>query len=273
MIEPDSLALSTWFAYARQQLEDADAQVLCEAAFEVRFSDLIASTDRSVTHEQVRKLQNSIDRRQSGEPVAYIVGRRGFWRHEFFVSPATLIPRPETETLVELVLPCISDTSRVLDLGTGSGAIGLSIASESDADVLMSDISSDALAIASKNAEQLAIDVQLRRSNWYEAIDGKFDYIVSNPPYVASNDEHLARGDLRSEPRIALDGGEDGLVSIRSVVTGAVAHLRSGGHLAVEHGFKQADEVGAIFRKAGFNAVELTHDLSDLPRVTHGTAP
>lgn len=273
MLEPATPTLGSWFAFARNRLDDADAQVLCEAAFEVNYTELLAGTDSPVLEAQIDTLRDFIHRRASGEPIAYIVGTRGFWRREFDVSPATLIPRPESETLIETVLPFLSSESRVLDLGTGSGALGLTIAGETGAHVLMTDVSCGALQIAARNAKKLKIEVRLCRSNWYEEVDGAFDCIVSNPPYVASNDKHLQSGDLPSEPLLALDGGIDGLDALRLVVCEASVYLRRGGRLAVEHGFDQADAVNALFQSAGFQRIELTHDLSHHPRVTHGMLP
>lgn len=273
MLEPTTQSLGSWFAFARQQLDEADAQALCESALEVSYSDLIASADQRVSECHINVLREFIQRRRTGEPVAYIVGSRGFWRHEFTVSSDTLIPRAESETLVETVLPFLSESSHVLDLGTGSGAIGLSIAAETGAQVLMTDISCGALLIATKNAAKLKLNVQLLRSDWYDDIKECFDCIVSNPPYVSSNDKHLESGDLISEPRIALDGGVDGLDALRLVIGNAHDHLRHGGKLAVEHGFDQGDAVHALFKSAGFNHIELVRDLSDHPRVTHGVHP
>ncbi|MCY4130139.1 MAG: peptide chain release factor N(5)-glutamine methyltransferase [Gammaproteobacteria bacterium] len=270
MLEPTSATLGSWFAFARNHLDDADARALSEAAFGVNYSQLIAGTEIPVPNSQIELLRNFVRRRLDGEPVAYIVGTRGFWRREFCVSPDTLIPRPETETLIETVLPFLTSESRVLDVGTGSGALGLTIALETGARVLMTDVSCGALNVAAQNAEELKIDVQLRKSNWYDNVDGAFDCIVSNPPYVASSDKHLQNGDLLSEPLIALDGGIDGLDALRIVVGGASAYLRQGGRLAVEHGYDQAEAVYTLFQAAGFQCIALVRDLNHQPRVTHG---
>lgn len=270
MLEPTTATLGVWFAYVRSRFDDADAQALCEAAFGVNYSQLIAGTDLPVHDSQIEILRDFVRRRADGEPVAYIVGKKGFWRREFDVSSDTLIPRPETETLIETVLPFLSNASRVLDLGTGSGAIGLTIATETRARVLMTDISCDALRVARRNAANLKIDVRLQQSNWYDDVEGSFDCVVSNPPYVASRDKHLQNGDLLFEPLVALDGGIDGLDALRRVVGEAPTFLRRGGRLAVEHGFDQAEAVDALFHSAGFQGIELVHDLNRHPRVTHG---
>ena len=273
MSEPTTHTLGSWFAYARKHLDDPDAQTLCETAFKVNFSELVAGADLPAPDTQIEVLRHFISRRENGEPVAYIVGSRGFWRHEFIVSTDTLIPRPESETLIETVLPFLTGSTRVLDLGTGSGAIGLSIAAETGAHVMITDVSCDALQVATRNATKLKVEIQLRRSNWYDAIHESFDCIVSNPPYVASNDKHLQNGDLISEPLIALDGGIDGLDALRVVVGDAPAYLHHGGRLAVEHGFDQEEAVQALFESAGFHSIELVRDLSHHPRVTHGVLP
>lgn len=273
MLEPTTPTLGSCFSFARNKLDEADARALCEEAFSVDFSGLIAGADATVSNAQFKRLRDFVRRRSEGEPVAYIVRSKGFWRHEFAVSSDTLIPRPETEALVETVLPFLSSVSSVLDLGTGSGAIGLSIAAETGANVLLTDLSCTALQVAADNAATLDINVQFRQSNWYDAIDESFDCILSNPPYVASHDKHLQTGDLTYEPHLALDGGLDGLEALRTVVGEAPDHLRPGGRLMVEHGFDQADAVGTLFRAAGFRRIGLVRDLSNHPRVTHGSLP
>lgn len=273
MLEPTTATMGPWFAFVRKRFDDADAQALCEAAFSVNYSQLISGTDLTVHASQIEVLRDFVRRRANGEPVAYIIGTKGFWCREFFVSSDTLIPRPETETLVETVLPFLSSKLRVLDLGTGCGALGLTIASETGARVLMTDVSCDTLRVARRNAAKLKIDVRLKRSNWYEDIEGSFDCIVSNPPYVASRDKHLQNGDLLFEPLVALDGGIDGLDALRRVVGEAPTYLCAGGRLAVEHGFDQADAVQTLFQSAGFHDIKLVHDLSHHPRVTHGVLP
>ena len=270
MSEPTTQTLGSWFAYARNQLDDIDAQTLCEKAFEVSYSELITGAAHHASAPQIELLRDYIRRRKTGEPVAYIVGTRGFWRHDFIVSPDTLIPRPESETLIETVLPFLSSSTDVLDLGTGSGVLGLSIAAETGARVMMTDLSCSALRVAAKNAENMNVKIQLRVSNWYDDINESFDCIVSNPPYVATNDKHLQNGDLISEPLIALDGGIDGLDALRTVVGEAPKNLQYGGRLAVEHGYDQEDAVHALFKTAGFRRIETVRDLSDHPRVTHG---
>lgn len=221
-------------------------------------------------------------RRRNGEPVAYLTGVREFWGLPIAVSPAVLIPRPETETLVELALawlPAERET-RVLDLGTGSGAIALAIAHERPrALVLATDISEAALAFARDNAQRLRLsNIEFMRSDWFAAVPLQFrgvpfDLIVSNPPYVEAGDGHLVTGDLRHEPAIALSPGDDGLLAIRRIVAGAQERLVAGGGLIVEHGYDQAEVVRALFAEAGFTDVVGARDLAGVLRVVGGRAP
>jgi release factor glutamine methyltransferase len=203
------------------------------------------------------------------------VGARGFWRFDLAVTPDTLIPRPETELLVELALARIAldAPARVADLGTGSGAIALAIASERPrARMVAVDVSGEALEVARGNAAMLGIDnVEFRRGDWLAPLDGeRFDLIASNPPYIAEGDVHLARGDLRFEPHGALASGADGLDAIRVIAATAPKHLRDGGWLLVEHGWEQGPAVRALFEAAGFVDVATERDLEQRDRVTLG---
>jgi len=218
-------------------------------------------------------------RRRSGEPVAYLTGVREFWGLPLVVSPAVLIPRPETEALVELALSClpVDRDVRVLDLGTGSGAIALALAHERPrAYVLATDTSAAALSIARDNAQRLnLVDVEFLRSDWYANLPvadfrAAFDLIVSNPPYVAARDPHLAEGDVRFEPQPALTPGLGGLEAIRTIVMGARDRLVPSGRLAVEHGYDQADAVRALFDAAGFVEIVAARDLAGIARVVAG---
>ena len=216
-------------------------------------------------------------RRRAGEPVAYLVGQREFWGLALKVSPAVLIPRPETETLVEAALARLPDDRplRVIDLGTGSGAIALAIAHERpNARVWGTDVSDEALAVARDNAERLALrNVTFMRSDWYLAVpDESFDAILSNPPYVAPGDPHLTEGDLRFEPRIALSPGDDALRALKTIVAGAARRLVPGGSLIVEHGFDQSDTVLQLFEAAGFDDVRSFRDLAGIARIVAGRA-
>ena len=214
-------------------------------------------------------------RRAAGEPVAYLTGRRGFWTLELEVTPATLIPRPETELLVELALERLPRDAaiRVADLGTGSGAIALAIASERPrAQVVATDASADALAVARRNAQRLGIgNVRFVQGDWLAPLAGeRFALIVSNPPYIEAADPHLAQGDLRYEPAAALASGADGLDDIRRIVTGAPAHLDAGGWLLFEHGWNQGAACRGLLDATGYVDVFTEQDLERRDRVSGG---
>jgi release factor glutamine methyltransferase len=219
-----------------------------------------------------------LQRRIAGEPVAYLLGRRGFWTLDLAVSPATLIPRPETERLVELALERLPEgvPLRIADLGTGSGAIALALASERPlAQIVATDMSGDAIAVAAGNARQHALaNVAFRQGSWHAPLAGeRFDLIASNPPYIASDDPHLAQGDLRFEPATALASGHDGLDDIRLIIADAPAHLLPGGWLLMEHGWDQGEAIRALLEGAGFVEVETALDLEQRDRVSLGRWP
>lgn len=236
---------------------------------------LLAHAEQALTAIQQAEYQDLLQRRLQGEPVAYLLGEREFYGLLFKVTPATLIPRPETELLVELALermpqhqPC-----RVLDLGTGSGAIALAIAQARPlAAVTATDAAPAAIEVAQQNAQRLAIpNVRFVRSDWFAALAGEeFDLIVSNPPYVAADDPHLRQGDLRFEPLSALASGADGLDDIRRIIAAAPAHLRSEGWLLLEHGYDQAAQVRELLTRAGFRRVFSAPDLAGIERVSGG---
>ena len=212
-------------------------------------------------------------RRVAGEPIAYLVGHRAFYGRRFEVDASVLIPRPETELLVDIALRWFDDraAARVLDLGTGSGAIAITLALErSGLDVVATDASGAALLVARRNADRLGAPVRFTAGSWYEAVDAdaRFDVIVANPPYIAAGDRHLADGDLRYEPIAALTDHGDGLDALRSIVHGAPRHLASDGLLAVEHGHDQAEAVRALFVAAGFRDVASHRDLAGIERIT-----
>lgn len=229
----------------------------------------------ALTPDQSSRFDELIARREAGEPVAYLTGSRGFWTLDLEVTPDTLIPRPETELLVELALARIPHgaASRIADLGTGSGAIGLAIASERpSAGVVATDASEAALAVAGRNAQRNDIgNIEFRHGSWYAPLAGeRFDLIASNPPYIEEGDPHLVEGDLRFEPMTALASGEDGLDDLRTLVSAAPSRLVVGGWLLVEHGWEQGDAVRALFANAGFSDVETIRDLEGRDRVTLG---
>ncbi len=237
---------------------------------------LLAHGDEPVAPELSEAFLSLAARRRQGEPMAYLVGEREFMGHTFVVSPCVLIPRPETELLVEAAIQAIIDSRSpaILDLGTGSGAVAISLAlARPDARVSATDISPDAIAVAQGNARRLGARVQWWQGSWYGALppESRFDLIVSNPPYVRSGDPHLAQGDLRFEPAMALTDGDDGLSALRQIVSGAAAHLASGGSVWLEHGFDQANAVRSLLVTAGYNHVVTMVDLAGHDRITGGT--
>ena len=236
---------------------------------------LFAHGDDPLPASGAATLDAWLARRASGEPLAYLLGRRGFWTLDLQVSPATLIPRPETERLVELALERLPDDRplRVADLGTGSGAIALALASERPlAQVVATDLSGDALQVAQANAETNRIaNVAFRQGSWLAPLAGqRFDLIASNPPYIADGDPHLMQGDLRYEPPAALSSGADGLDAIREIVAKAPAYLLPGGWLLLEHGWDQGEAIRALLLAAGFVDVATETDLEQRDRVTLG---
>lgn len=237
------------------------------------------ATDPLAANDQAA-FEALLARRVAGEPVAYLTGRRGFWTLDLEVDPATLIPRPETELLVELALERLppDQALQLADLGTGSGAIALALASERPrAQVLATDASPGALAVAARNAARHELDnVRFAEGghDWYAPLQGvRFDLIASNPPYIASNDPHLEQGDLRFEPSTALASGMDGLDDIRRIVEGGQAHLRPGGWLLIEHGWDQGAAIRALFEATGFAEVQTVRDLEQRDRITLGRRP
>lgn len=252
-----------------------EAQVLLCSALGRPRSHLVSHDRDLLLPEQATTFAALLERRLKGEPVAYILGEREFYSLSFKTTPAVLIPRPETELLVELALERIpSDLPcRVLDLGTGSGAVAIVLALRRPlAEVLAVDQSPAALGIAQQNAQTLgARNLRFAKGNWYGALGGeKFDIIVSNPPYIAAADPHLAQGDVRFEPLSALAAGTNGLDEIRLIVKGARAHLSPSGWLLFEHGYDQAEACRQLLTQAGFTQVSTSGDLAGIPRVTYG---
>jgi len=252
-----------------------EAELLLAHALGVDRAWFFAHAEDSIDESRIAGFEALLARRARGEPVAYILGRRDFWSLPLEVTPATLIPRPETELLVEQALMRLPEGGRVLDLGTGSGAIALAIASERpDADVTAVDASASALAVARRNAQRLGLArVFITESDWYSALgDRRFDVIVSNPPYVETGDPHLGQGDLRFEPASALASGPDGLDDIRRIARGARGYLTDNGWLLAEHGWNQAAAVRDIFIDAGLLDAFTAQDLEARDRVTGARA-
>ena len=264
-------------ALQTQSLLDAlDNRVLLCHALALSRVGLITQSERVLSADEAQRFATLVRRRLDGEPIAYIVGQREFFGLPFEVDGAVLIPRPDTELLVELTLERLPQQGRVLDMGTGSGAIAVSLAhTRRDADVTALDVSPDALAVAQRNADANGARVRFLHSDWYAALDAPsaaapFDVIASNPPYIASGDRHLSEGDLRFEPAGALTDHADGLSALRIIVAGAARHLKPGGWLLMEHGYDQAAAVRALLADAGYAEVQSWRDLAGIERVSGG---
>lgn len=260
------------------RLPREDAEPLLLHVLERDRAWLFAHADDPVPAASAATWRGLVQRRIDGEPVAYLTGRRGFWTLDLETGPDTLIPRPETELLVELALERLDphEPARVADLGTGTGAIALAIASERPAAaVVATDVAKATLAVAVRNAERNGIaNVWFRRGHWCQALGAeRFDLIASNPPYIAEGDPHLSQGDLRHEPARALASGADGLDAIRVLAATAPAHLVPGGWLLLEHGHHQGAAVRALLEQAGLVAVETARDLEQRDRVSFGRLP
>ncbi|MGQ4660083.1 peptide chain release factor N(5)-glutamine methyltransferase [Lysobacter sp. F6437] len=263
---------------AREGLGPGDAELLLAHVLDRPRSWLYAHGDDELDAAAAARFDILLTRRHAGEPVAYLTGHRGFWRFDLEVNRATLIPRPETELLVELALARLPADRplRIADLGTGSGAIALALAHERPhADVVATDASPDALAVAATNAKALGLaNVRFLQGDWFAPVAGEtFDLIASNPPYIADGDAHLGEGDLRFEPRSALASGIDGLDAIRRIVADAPTHLLPGGWLLLEHGWDQGDAVRGLLATAGLVEVETVRDLEQRDRISLGRRP
>ena len=262
-------------ALATAALEAVDARVLLRHALGVDEAYLIAHDRDVLTSAQREKFEALVERRCAGEPVAYITGTREFFGLEFKVTPAVLIPRPETELLVDWTLEKISpDTNaRVLDLGTGSGCIAISVAqARPRARVIAVDCAAAAIEVARANAQRhRVVNVEFREDEWFSGLAGwRFELIVANPPYIAAGDAHLSTGDLRFEPAAALASGADGLDAIRVIVAAAPQYLQAGGWLAFEHGYDQAPRCRDLLEHAGFTQVFSHADLAGIERISGG---
>lgn len=251
-----------------------DVELLLAAALGKSRSYLHTWPEREVGIEQAARFAADLARRQSGEPVAYILGQQGFWNLELDVAPHTLIPRPDTELLVEATLALLPSTpAALLDLGTGSGAIALALAAERPAWRLTGvDRVADAVALAERNRARLQLtNVAFCQSHWFSALAGRrYRLIVSNPPYIAADDRHLGEGDVRFEPSSALVAGVDGLDDIRQIIEQAPDYLEPGGWLLLEHGFEQAALVRELLGLRGFTAVSSRRDLGGHERISLG---
>ena len=267
--------------WATEQLSESDdarldSQVLLAYALNVSRTWLFTWPDKALDGATLTAFNALIEERKSGTPIAYITGYRDFWSLRLKVTPDTLIPRADTELLVEtaLTLKNVEKPCDVIDLGTGTGAIALSLANECPSwRITATDINPETLAVAKENAQTLEVAVSFKESAWFDAINDRYDLVISNPPYIESDDPHLQQGDLRFEPAGALASGQDGLDDIRLLVQQALKHLKKDGYLLLEHGYQQAEAVRSLMAKAGYIDIETHQDIEDRDRVTLGKIP
>ncbi|MDH0060448.1 peptide chain release factor N(5)-glutamine methyltransferase [Leclercia adecarboxylata] len=254
-----------------------DAEILLGHVTGKARTYILAFGETELTADQLARLESLLARRKTGEPVAHLVGEREFWSLPLYVTAATLIPRPDTECLVEQALARLpAAPARILDLGTGTGAIALALASERpDCQVTAVDVMPDAVALAQRNLERLALpNVTVLHSSWFTALaDLQFEMIVSNPPYIDEADPHLAEGDVRFEPLSALVAVDQGLADLSHIITQSHHHLVRGGWLLLEHGWTQGEAVRTLFLQAGFDQVETCRDYGGNERLTAGKLP
>ncbi len=271
--------IANWLAYGQQLLNSTsdsaklDAQILLAFVLQKEISYLLTWPEKSLEQPTEKKYLTLLKRRLVGEPIAYIVGYKEFWSLPFKVSPATLIPRPDTEILVEKIVDLYVEesTKRCLDLGTGTGAIALAIASEKPSwQIDAIDFSQEVVSLAQSNAENLQLSqVNIFQSDWFSAIENiKYDVIVSNPPYIDAQDKNLSQGDVRFEPKSALVANERGLADIKYIAKQALKYLKPKGTLFFEHGFEQGGYVRDILISLGYEKVQTIKDLNGLDRVT-----
>jgi len=277
--EPHDASLGTALETARRALGEVsdtpglDAETLLAHVLGAPRSFLRAWPERRLAPRDAARFEALWRRRRRGHPVAHLTGHRGFWTLELSVTPDTLVPRPETECLVESALAALPARARVLDLGTGTGAIALAIASDRpDVHVDAVEFSRPAFEVAAVNRRLAGTNnVRLLEGSWYGPVDGeRYDLIVSNPPYIAAREPELARGDVRHETRCALVAGGGGLEAVEIIVAGAAAHLHPGGGLMIEHGWRQGERARRLLDAHGFTGVETRHDLAGHERVTLG---
>jgi release factor glutamine methyltransferase len=247
----------------------AEARALLAVELASAREGLIAHPEREVDERAARRFEQQVARRRAGEPLAYLTGEREFYGRSFSVGPAVLVPRPETELLVQLAIERAKTfkTPKIIDLGTGSGCIAITLALELPrAQIWATDRSSAALDVGRTNARALGASVTFLESDWYAALAGRFDLVLSNPPYVAQGDAHL--NDLQYEPSLALVAGPDGLACLRPIIAGARAHLSAGGWLLVEHGYDQGPPVRRLLKDAGLTSIDTVKDAANLERVS-----
>ena len=250
----------------------SEARMLLCAASGLSRAALAAHPEAILGEPILRAFRTSATRRARGEPIAYLLGEREFYGVPLKVSPEVLIPRSETELLVDFALECLPAGGSLLDLGTGSGAVALAVKQlRPDACVTAVELSAASLEVARANAARLSLDVDFLQGSWFVPIgDRRFDVIVSNPPYIAQGDPHLAQGDLRFEPRAALVGGADGLKAIRHIASDCLSHVSAGGWIALEHGQGQEGEVRRLLSERGLVSVSSRNDLAGIARISVG---
>lgn len=249
-----------------------DAELLLMHILQVNRAWLFTWPEKELSQDQIAQLTALLERRAQGEPVAYLTGVREFWSLPLKVAPSTLIPRPDTETLIEWVLNLVlPEQTRAVDLGTGTGAIALALASEySQWQVSAVEFNPEAVLLARDNAETLDLNIQVEQGSWFEPLAGSFDLIVSNPPYIDPQDHHLDQGDVRFEPRSALVAERKGLSDLEHIIENAPEYLSNNGWLLLEHGYDQAEAVCDCLRQRGFVDVENRCDLGGQPRISAG---
>ncbi|MDH5553092.1 MAG: peptide chain release factor N(5)-glutamine methyltransferase [Nitrosomonas sp.] len=270
-----SVSIEQALLASSQKIEPVDARMLLQHVLNMPQAYLHTHPEQTITSSQSQSFEQLVARRVTGEPIAYLVGAREFYDLTFKVSPAVLIPRPETELLVDLALERVPNDQhcRVLDLGTGSGAIAITIAKHRPlTTVIAVDVSVDAVAIASTNAKEIGVtNLKVIHGSWFDVMQGvQFDLIVSNPPYVAEDDPHLKQGDLRFEPPLALMAKGNGLACLQTISAAAPAHLNAGGWLLMEHGYDQAAACIKLLQQAGFKSTFSAPDLAGIMRVSGG---
>ena len=269
------ISIAEALAWARKLIQPSDARVLLRHVCRASAAHLVARAEEILRVDQWETFQRLVERRATGEPVAYLIGEREFYGRDFLVNASVLIPRPETELLIELAVAHFCDVPRprVLDLGTGSGVLAITLALELDrSEVTATDISRDALAVATTNALRLGASITFLWSDWYALLkrEDRFQLIVANPPYIVENDPHLSQGDLRFEPLTALASGRNGLHALTAIITGAGRYLEDGGWLFLEHGYDQATAVRSMLADAGFAHIASWKDIAGIERVSGG---